>query len=140
MRPGMADADIEDVQDVTEPEDLERHIERTRDDLANTIDAIAARVSPKRVASRGVANAKGAAHNAMDAARSAMVAAQQKVTDLRDQRGWSANDDTPDKLPTLDPTSYTVERRSQNTKAIVAGVAVAGAVAVLLLRRRSGRR
>ncbi|MDQ1681652.1 MAG: hypothetical protein QOH99_193 [Frankiaceae bacterium] len=139
MRPGMADADIEDVRDVTEPEDLEHHIERTRDDLAITIDAIADRVSPKRVASRGVATAKGAAHNAMDAARTAMIAAQQKVADLRDQRGWSANE-APDKLPTLEPTSYTVERRQPNPKAIVAGVAAAGLVVALLLRRRSGRR
>ena len=125
---------------MTEPEDLEQHIERTRDELALTIDAIADRVSPKRVASRGVATAKGAAQNAMDAARTAMVAAQQKVADLRDQRGWSANNDVPDKLPTLEPTSYTVERRPQNTKVIVAGVSAAGVVALMLLRRRSGRR
>jgi hypothetical protein len=41
-----------------DPEALEREIERTRDELARTIDALADRVSPKNVASRGVARAK----------------------------------------------------------------------------------
>ena len=133
----MADADIEDVPDVTEPEDLEQHIERTREDLAVTIDAIADRVSPKRVASRGVASAKDAAHGAIDAARNAMIAAQQKVADLRDQRGAGGEETAGfDSTPTAGPTSYTVERRSPNTKIIVGAVAASGVVLALLLRRR----
>lgn len=42
----------------TDPDELERKIERTRAELARTVDAIADRVSPKRVAQRGVARAK----------------------------------------------------------------------------------
>ncbi|GAA0368139.1 hypothetical protein GCM10009530_17630 [Microbispora corallina] len=42
----------------TDPEALEREIERTRAELARTVDAIADRVSPKRVAERGVARLK----------------------------------------------------------------------------------
>ncbi|MCW2914805.1 MAG: hypothetical protein JWN52_2873 [Actinomycetia bacterium] len=41
-----------------DPEALEREIERTRDELARTIDALADRVSPKHVASRSVARLK----------------------------------------------------------------------------------
>jgi hypothetical protein len=41
-----------------DPEALEREIERTRDELARTIDALAGRVSPKQVASRSVARVK----------------------------------------------------------------------------------
>ncbi|HXA58184.1 MAG TPA: DUF3618 domain-containing protein [Streptosporangiaceae bacterium] len=41
-----------------DPESLEREIERTRDELARTIDALAERVSPRNVASRGVARLK----------------------------------------------------------------------------------
>ena len=42
----------------TDPEALERRIERTRAELAKTVDAIADRVSPKRVVERGVARVK----------------------------------------------------------------------------------
>ncbi|MCC5310572.1 DUF3618 domain-containing protein, partial [Staphylococcus aureus] len=40
------------------PEVLVREIEATREDLAVTLDAIADRVSPKRVAKRGSEQAK----------------------------------------------------------------------------------
>ncbi len=36
----------------TDPDELERRIARTRAELAQTVDAIADRVSPKRVAER----------------------------------------------------------------------------------------
>jgi hypothetical protein len=42
----------------TDPEALERRIERTRAELARTVDAIADRVSPKRVVERSVAKVK----------------------------------------------------------------------------------
>jgi hypothetical protein len=38
-----------------DPESLEREIERTREELARTIDALADRVSPKHVVARSVA-------------------------------------------------------------------------------------
>ncbi|MCU1676356.1 MAG: hypothetical protein JWM93_1114 [Frankiales bacterium] len=124
---------------MTEPEDLEHHIERTRDDLAITIDAIADRVSPKRVASRGMAQAKDAAHNAIDAARTAMVAAQQKVADLRAGSSPSASGDWSGTSRPADDgsTSYTIERRPPNSAAIAGAVAAAGLIVGLLLRRRS---
>ncbi|GLX01292.1 DUF3618 domain-containing protein [Microtetraspora sp. NBRC 16547] len=42
----------------TDPDALEREIERTRVELARTVDAIADRVSPKRVAERSMAKVK----------------------------------------------------------------------------------
>lgn len=48
------------------PEVLVREIEATREDLAVTLDAIADRVSPKRVARRGSEQAKEAALRAKD--------------------------------------------------------------------------
>jgi len=48
------------------PEVLVREIEATREDLAVTLDAIADRVSPKRVAKRGTEQAKVAAARAKD--------------------------------------------------------------------------
>ena len=50
-----------------DPAEIERSIERTRDDLARSIDLLAERLSPKRVARQGVAKAKEeAAHVAAD--------------------------------------------------------------------------
>jgi hypothetical protein len=41
-----------------DPAEIEREIERTRDDLARSIDLLAERLSPKRVAQRGMVKAK----------------------------------------------------------------------------------
>lgn len=45
----------------TDPAELERRIERTRAELAQTVDAIADRVSPKQVARRTAAKAESSA-------------------------------------------------------------------------------
>ncbi|MEU6784152.1 DUF3618 domain-containing protein [Nonomuraea angiospora] len=45
----------------TDPDELERRIARTRAELAQTVDAIADRVSPKRVAERTVSDVKSRA-------------------------------------------------------------------------------
>ena len=42
-----------------DPAEIQQQIEETRAELASTIDAIAERVSPKRVAARGVETVKG---------------------------------------------------------------------------------
>jgi hypothetical protein len=132
-------AETEDVQDVTEPRDLEHQIERARDDLAVTIDAIADRVSPKRVASRTMASAKDvaqtAAQNALDRARSAMVAAQQKVADLRAPKSGQDDDET-GRLASAGATGFRVERRPANATKVAAVVAIGGLVFVVMRRRR----
>jgi hypothetical protein len=43
------------------PETIQREIEQTRDQLASTLDKLAERASPKRLAERGRAKAVGAA-------------------------------------------------------------------------------
>ncbi|MFA1550637.1 DUF3618 domain-containing protein [Actinomadura chokoriensis] len=42
----------------SDPEELERYIERTRKDLARNVDELADRVNPKNVAHRGVERLK----------------------------------------------------------------------------------
>jgi hypothetical protein len=128
--------DTEDVQGVTEPRDLEHQIERARDDLAVTIDAIADRVSPKRVAGRTVAGARDAAQNALERARSAMVAAQQKVADLRAPKSSQDYDSETDRLPNPGMKLFPVERRAQNGTKVAAAVAIGGLVFVVMRRRR----
>lgn len=44
-----------------DPAMIEREIERTRDELARSIDLLAERLSPRRVAQDGMAKAKGEA-------------------------------------------------------------------------------
>jgi LPXTG-motif cell wall-anchored protein len=49
----------------TDPDELERRITRTRTELAQTVDAIADRVSPKKVAQRTVADVKARVGDAL---------------------------------------------------------------------------
>jgi hypothetical protein len=67
-----------------DPEQLAADIERTREDLAETLDAIADKVSPKRVAKRTtkkVTNAvKDTAHDAAEAVKDTASSAKDKVT------------------------------------------------------------
>ncbi len=74
-----------------DPEVLAREIERTREDLAETMDAIADKVSPKRVADRtkaratevtqhAIATAKEKAAEASTTAKEAVASARGKAT------------------------------------------------------------
>lgn len=105
----------------TDPDALERRIERTRAELARTVDAIADRVSPKRVAERGVAKAKA---NAMD-----FVASVEDM--VLGPRGLPAHPDDGEGEPVEYPA------RSIAPVLIGVGVIVAVGAAVVLLRRRS---
>src|SRR3954453_18945029 len=48
----------DDVAATRDPDMIQKEIEQTRAELADTIDAIAERISPKRAASRGAAAVK----------------------------------------------------------------------------------
>ncbi|HEU5035319.1 MAG TPA: DUF3618 domain-containing protein [Mycobacteriales bacterium] len=50
---GDSETDGGDVAEQRSPDAIQREIEQTRAELADTIDAIADRISPKRAASRG---------------------------------------------------------------------------------------
>ncbi len=51
------------------PEELLRSIERTREELAMTVDTIAGRLDPKRAAKRGIGKVKSGFTGAFDGAR-----------------------------------------------------------------------
>src|SRR5471032_1643966 len=53
----------------SDPEELLRSIERTREELANTVDTIAGRLDPKRAAKRGVDAMRDGVTTVMDGAR-----------------------------------------------------------------------
>jgi hypothetical protein len=104
-----------------DPDAIAREIEQTRAELADTIDAIADRISPKRAASRGA-----------QAVKAQVASAREKV----------AGDQTPpsDLADTSSGASGPPSEVSNPLAAIAPKAAVAGVVlliVVFLLRRRS---
>jgi hypothetical protein len=63
---GAEAADGGDVADARDPDVIQREIEQTRAELADTIDAIADRLSPKRAAGRGAAAVKAQVSSVID--------------------------------------------------------------------------
>ncbi len=53
----------------SDPEELLRSIERTREELANTVDTIAGRLDPKRAAKRGVGAVRDGVTNVVEGAK-----------------------------------------------------------------------
>ena len=53
----------------SDPEELLRSIERTREELAHTVDTIAGRLDPKRAAKRGVDAVRDGVTTVVDGAR-----------------------------------------------------------------------
>jgi hypothetical protein len=107
----------------TDPEALEREIERTRAELARTIDAIADRVHPKQVARRTAARAeakiKSFAASVVDTVSDAVGASPRPAT-LAEGSDDLWEDDRPNLAPVL----------------IGVGAVLAVGAAIMLWRRR----
>ncbi|MDA0636906.1 DUF3618 domain-containing protein [Nonomuraea sp. MCN248] len=105
----------------TDPDELERRIARTRAELAQTVDAIADRVSPKRVAERTVADVKSRAGHLVAQVGDALGVSPRPVELGQDpDRLW---DEEPDLAPVL----------------IGVGAVLVLGAAVMLWRRRRRR-
>ncbi|GAA1260980.1 hypothetical protein GCM10009677_10480 [Sphaerisporangium rubeum] len=98
----------------TDPEALEREIERTRAELATTVDAIADRVSPKRVAGRQMAKVKATADHLLTSTRDL----------LTPPPAYGDEQDEPQAPPSLAPILIGI------------GAALAVAATITLWRRR----
>jgi Protein of unknown function (DUF3618). len=107
----------------SDPAALERDIERTRAELARTIDAIADRVSPKRVAERSVARFKANAEHLVASVGDLVTGNAYRPVDgaVRDGEDDGRRQPPPDLAPILIG---------------VGAVLVVGAAIVLLRRRR----
>lgn len=104
----------------TDPDELERRIARTRAELAQTVDAIADRVSPKRVAERTVADVKSRAGHFVASVGDALGVTARPV-DYGDEPGKVWEEERPDLAPMLIG---------------IGAVLVVGAAIVLFRRRR----
>jgi hypothetical protein len=100
-----------------DPEALEREIERTRQDLARTIDELADRVNPKHVAQRGAERLKEEADNVARALGSLVRPSEDGKADEDDREGGHLD-----------------------KRLLLAGVGAAVTVTALVLWRRKRRR
>ncbi|MEU4578042.1 DUF3618 domain-containing protein [Nonomuraea sp. ATR24] len=103
----------------TDPDELERRIARTRAELAQTVDAIADRVSPKRVAERTVADVKSRA-GSLAASVSDALGMSPRPVEFGDDPDRLWDDEAPSLAPVL----------------IGVGAALVIGAAVVLWRRR----
>jgi Protein of unknown function (DUF3618) len=135
------------VAERTDPDEIQREIERTRAELAETIDAIADRVSPKRVAARTADRVRAAVKGngarpqvVVGSADSASAGAPLSPTPA----GATAADRHEDNaratgLPGgVGGARYTIQRRLRTDRVlIVAGAVAAVIVLVVIVRRRT---
>lgn len=139
------DSDGGDVAAQRNPEAIQREIEATRAELADTIDAIADRISPKRAASRGAQAVKnqvsavlhagngGAPAAVIDAPPTAAAGVdseerRRQVAQIARDGGGAAYTGT---------SSYTVSRSLRTDRVLLAvGAAAAAAGALVLWRSR----
>jgi hypothetical protein len=125
------------------PDSIQREIEATRAELAETIDAIADRISPKRAASRGAAAVKGvfggsgggegrAPAAVLDASpaqsgKTDTQRRQQAVREIASSGGGAAYTGS---------SQYTVKRTLRTDRVLLAVGAVAAVAGLVVLRRR----
>jgi len=136
------------VAERPDPDAIEREIERTRVELAETIDAIADRVSPKRAFTRTTGKVRGALKSdTRPRVRIGMPELGRRGTFVADNSPSTTPDTAADRhtanaRPTGAPggataSLYTVERRLRVDRVLmVAGGLVAVTVAIVLVRRR----
>jgi hypothetical protein len=111
-----------------DPDALERQIERARLELAQTIDELADRVSPRNVAHRGAERLKEEAGQVAKAVNAMFTPGQGKSSEGKALQGRGAEDDDGAK-------SGGIDRRL-----VLAGVGAAAAVTALVIWRRKRRR
>jgi len=123
-----------------DPAALAAEIEKTREDLAGTLDAIAEKVSPKRVAKRTskkvAASVKEGAAAAKESVVEGAAAAKEAVRDLTGKPTLTATPWVEPVLPELAPVPAYGSAGSRLTKEYVVAGAVALGLLLLLLRRR----
>lgn len=130
------------MADHTDPDEIQREIERTRADLAETIDAIAEKVSPKRVVARTADRVRTAVKG--DGRPQVMVGGSGGATALGGSSDAATAADRHEEqaratgLPAEGSARYTIQRRLRTDRVLVAaGVLVVVVATVVLARRRT---
>jgi hypothetical protein len=135
------------VAETKSPDAIQKEIEQTRAELAETIDAIADRISPKRAASRSAAAVKaqvsgvfgGNGHSSAPASvLDASAAASGKTDTEQRRREVQQIAETGGGSAYTGSSQYTVKRSLRVDRVLVV-VGAAAAVAGFLVLRRSRR-
>jgi Protein of unknown function (DUF3618) len=129
------------VAERTDPDEIQREIERTRAELAETIDAIADRVSPKRVAARTADRVRAAVKG--DGARpQVVVGSADGASPAAAPTGATAADRHEANaratgLPgAVGGARYTIQRRLRTDRVLIVAGAVAAVIALVVIARR----
>lgn len=126
----MAESTGSQEIDAGDPDGLERQIEATRVELAQTIDSLADRVAPKNVARRGAAKAKEQAEHAVETITGTIGGVVRGDSRRVDPATGIADD--------VVSTDY--QRLPLSRGVLIGGaVAVAAVTAVIVIRRRRRR-
>ncbi|MFL6136597.1 MAG: DUF3618 domain-containing protein [Frankiaceae bacterium] len=139
------------ADDRTDPDEIQREIERTRADLAGTIDAIADRVSPKRVAARTAERVRAAVKGddrpsqVVVGSPDGAVAGRAPVQEVPgnpptavDRHESNARDTGLPGGGAGGSARYAVQRRLRTDRVLVAaGALTAVVIALILVRRRT---
>ncbi|MDQ1696506.1 MAG: hypothetical protein QOJ03_1859 [Frankiaceae bacterium] len=146
----MSDAKMDDVAEQRTPDTIQREIEQTRAELADTIDAIADRISPKRAASRGAQAVKAQVSSVLHGgAPAAVIDAPPEAAGAHSGGAHSAGKPDPvgrhraveEIARTGGGSTYTgttefaVSRRLRVDRVLVLGGALAAAIGVVVLWR-----
>lgn len=131
-----------------DPHAIQREIEHTRAELAETIDAIADRVSPKRVASRSAARLRTAVHDVLHGPDGGPAGQPMSRRALPPSRTGAALDELRDVAEEGSGSAftgahtYTIERQLRTDRVLIAVgvVAVVAAVAIYVGYGRQSRR
>lgn len=140
----------DDVAETRSPDAIAKEIEQTRAELAETIDAIADRISPKKAASRGAAAVKagvsgvfggsnGSNGHAPASVLDAPAAASSHVDTQRRQREVTAIAESGGGSAYTGSSQYTVKRTLRTDRVLLAVGAVASVAAVAVLWRSRRR-
>ena len=120
-----------------DPEAIQREIDRTRQELARTLDAIADKVSPRKHLDRGKAKAKGALEQGRAKAVETGQTVRQQVEARRNGAGSSTG-----VQPYDDGRGgqlyYSSGRELRTDRVALAGAAAVAVLAYLVRRRRRG--
>jgi hypothetical protein len=116
----------------SDPEELLRSIERTREELAYTVDTIAGRLDPKRAAKRGMGAVRDGVTSVIDGARAKLhlTADGLAAHTARTPREHEANGQgtpTADDTPRVTPVIRRIPKPAVGVAALVAFAAIVAA-------------
>ena len=123
----------------SDPEELLRSIERTREELANTVDTIAGRLDPKRVAKRGVDAMRDGVTTVIDGARVKLHLAPETDAAPAVHSAESASDGSHPPSPAVARFAQIAPVVKRVPKPAAGGMAALLALAAIIAVRRARR-